>query len=127
MLSDYPAVTTVAVKDLDVARKFYEGVLGCRPAEDVPDGVMYTAGDGRLFVYESGHAGTNKATYFSVQVPPDRFDAEVADLRGKVELQTFEMEGISWSDGVATLDGVYRAVWIADPDGNLIGVETATR
>ena len=33
MLGDKDAIATVAVKDLDKARKFYEGVLGLRVAD----------------------------------------------------------------------------------------------
>jgi hypothetical protein len=33
------------------------------------------------------------------------------------------MEGLEWIDGVATA-GTMRAVWFADPDGNILNVET---
>jgi hypothetical protein len=75
-------------------------------------------------VYRSAYAGTNKATAASFQVPADAFDAEVASLRDKgVSFQTFELEGITWDDGVATMAGA-RSVWFEDPDGNILNVET---
>lgn len=124
MLSDYPAVPTLAVSDLQRAREFYEGVLGLSPQGEPAEGVMYGVGSGAVFVYPSAYAGTNQATAVSFQVPEDAFDGEVATLRSKgVSFQTFEMDGITWKDEVADLSGM-RAVWFADPDGNILNVET---
>ena len=125
MLADYSPVPTLGVSDLDKARGFYEGVLGFSPDGDVPDGVLYTAGSGQFLVYPSAYAGTNKATAVSFAVPAEAFDAEVAALRASgLVFQTFEVEGMDWRDGVATM-GQMRAVWFADPDGNIINVETS--
>jgi catechol 2,3-dioxygenase-like lactoylglutathione lyase family enzyme len=125
MLSDYTPIPTLAVKDLAEARAFYEGVLGFVPVGDVPDGVRYAAGSSGFLVYPSGYAGTNQATAASFQVPAGAFDAEVAALRGKgLVFQTFEMAELTWADGVATM-GEMRSVWFADPDGNVLNVETS--
>ncbi len=125
MLADYPPVPTLAVSDVDRARAFYEGTLGFTPRDDAPEGVMYHAGSGLFLVYPSSYAGTNQATAISFPVPGDRFDAEVSALREKgIEFLTFEMEGLVWADGVATM-GSTRAVWFTDPDGNIHTVETA--
>lgn len=128
MLADYAPVPTLAVSDLKRARDFYEGVLGFGVRSEVPDGVFYAAGSGSFFVYPSAYAGTNKATAMSIQVPVASFDAEVGALRSRgVAFQTFEMEGITWDDGVATFgDDQYRAVWFDDPDGNILNVESWT-
>ena len=125
MLGDHDPVATLAVKDLQVARDFYEGVLGLTPGGDVPDGVLYSAGSGSFLVYPSSYAGTNKATALSFQVPADAFDAEVSALRDKgVTFQSFEAEGLTWDDGVASFGDRYRGVWFADPDGNILNVDT---
>ena len=125
MLADYDPVPTLAVKDQQRAREYYEGVLGFRPRDAGPDGVYYTAGSGAIFVYVSAYAGTNKATALSIQVPQESFDAEVSALRDKgVSFQTFEMDGITWSDGVASFGDQYRAVWFEDPDGNILNLES---
>ena len=106
MLSAYNPVPTLAVKDLDAARTFYEDTLGLTPSdESMPDGVMYTVGSGRVFVYPSAYAGTNKATAVSFDVPTEKFDEEVAALRDKgLEFQTFDLPGATWEDGVAGND-----------------------
>lgn len=125
MLSDYSPVPTIAVADLERARSFYEGTLGFVSEGDAPDGVVYRSGTGKFLVYPSAYAGTNKATAMSFSTPADRFDAEVAALRDKgIEFQTFDMDGLEWSDGVASA-GPMRAVWFADPDGNVLNLETS--
>jgi len=63
----------------------------------------------------------------SIQVPEVSFDAEVSELREKgVAFQSFDMEGITWTDGVASFGDQYRAVWFEDPDGNILNLESIT-
>ena len=124
MLSDFPAVAVLAVADLERARQFYEGVLGFTAQGDAIEGVMYAAGPTTFLVYPSAYAGTNQATAISFQVDVASFDAEIARLRGQgIEFQTFDMDGLTWNEGVADM-GEGRAVWFADPDGNVLNVET---
>lgn len=125
MLADYGSVATLAVKDLQRARDFYEGLLGFTPKGDVPDGVFYSSGSTSFLVYPSQFAGTNKGTAMSFQVSADAFGTEVQGLRDKgVTFQTFEMDGITWSDGVAAFGENNWAVWFEDPDGNILNVES---
>jgi catechol 2,3-dioxygenase-like lactoylglutathione lyase family enzyme len=124
MLTEYVPIPTLGVADLSRAREFYETVLGFTARSEAGDGVVYAAGTGAFLVYPSGFAGTNKATAMSFQVPEEAFDAEIAALRAKgIEFQTFEVEGLTWDDGVA-MWGDSRAAWFADPDGNILNVET---
>jgi len=125
MLAEFTAMPVLAVTDLDRARHFYEDTLGFTSTGDVPEGVVYRAGDTSFLVYPSSYAGTNKATAVSFQVPTHRFDAEVTELRGRgVAFQTFELDGVEWTDGVADFGGTH-AVWFADPDGNVLNAEEA--
>lgn len=127
MLGDHDTIPTLGVKDLEAARTFYEGLLGFTSRLDAPEGVLYTSGSGVFLVYESSFAGTNKATAMSFQVPADSFDAEVGDLRAKgISFQTFDAEGLTWDDGVASMGEGFRSVWFSDPDGNILSVETGT-
>lgn len=52
MLGDKDAAVTIAVKDLKVAKGFYEGTLGLKRigAED-PDGLFYKNGNSQVFIY----------------------------------------------------------------------------
>jgi catechol 2,3-dioxygenase-like lactoylglutathione lyase family enzyme len=124
VLSDHTPVPTLAVTDLQRARDFYERTLGFAPEDGPPEGAMYKAGGGAFFVYPSAYAGTNKATAMSFGVPADAFDDEVAHLRRHgITFQTFDLPGTQWQDGVAHM-GPSRSVWFADPDGNILNVET---
>lgn len=123
MLSDHPAVAVLAVTDLDRARQFYEGTLGFTP-EEAMEGVRYRAGSAELFVYPSSYAGTNKATAVTFSIPQAAFDDEIADLRRRgVTFETYDLEGMTWDDGVAEAEGM-RAAWFTDPDGNILNVAT---
>ena len=123
MLTEYPLTPTLAVSDIARAREFYENVLGLTGDEQM-EGLVYTTGGSTFLVYISAYAGTNKATAATFQVPDDAFDGEVAALREKgIEFLTFEYEGITWDDGVATM-GTVRSVWFTDPDGNILAVGT---
>ena len=124
MLSSHTPMITLATADPERSRAFYEGVLGMTPGEEFGGGVAYQAGDARVFVYPSSFAGTNQATAAAFQLPGDVFDAEVQALRDAgVEFDTFEVEGMTWVDGVADMDGM-RNVWFRDPDGNILNVGT---
>lgn len=124
MLSDYAPVPTLAVTDLQRAREFYEGVLGYTAEGDVPEGVMYKSGNGSFLVYPSSYAGTNKATAMSLQLSAAAFDAEVEALRAKgISFQVFEMDQISWDNGIASMPDGSRAAWFSDPDGNILNIE----
>jgi hypothetical protein len=51
------------------------------------------------------------------------FDDEVRALRDKgISFITFDVEGIAWDDGVASMGETMRSVWFADPDGNILNV-----
>lgn len=127
MLANYDSVPTLAVSDVTRAKDFYEGLLGFPVRQAGDEGVLYGAGSGMFLVYPSSFAGTNKATAMSLQVPLDAFDAEVQELRAKgITFQTFEAEGLTWDNGVASYGDSYRSVWFEDPDGNILNVEAMT-
>lgn len=124
MLADHTPIATLAVSDVARAREFYENILGFTPEEEEAEGIVYASGSSRFLVYPSTYAGTNKATAASFQVPADSFDDEVAALRTRgIEFLTFDYPGISWDDGVATMENE-RSVWFTDPDGNILAVGT---
>jgi catechol 2,3-dioxygenase-like lactoylglutathione lyase family enzyme len=123
MLSQFTPVSTLPTTDLAKARGFYEDTLGLTPQRDGMGGVFYASGEGSIFLYESGYAGTNKATALSFDVPPSEFDAEVDRLRAKgVSFMTFDLGDAQWKDGVASMGESMKAVWFADPDGNILNV-----
>jgi len=63
MLADKDAVANIAVKDLEVAKKYYEDTLGLKQvdAED-QEVIIFKSGNSKIIVYRSQYAGTNQAT-----------------------------------------------------------------
>jgi catechol 2,3-dioxygenase-like lactoylglutathione lyase family enzyme len=79
-LKDFPVHATIAVKDPDRARLFYERELGFAPASVAPNAVFYEcAGGTRFFIYPSQTAGTNRVTYAGWAVPD--IEAVVKELK----------------------------------------------
>jgi catechol 2,3-dioxygenase-like lactoylglutathione lyase family enzyme len=119
MVGTAMAEPTIGVKDLETATKFYSGVLGLEVESEDLFEVVYRSGNGRLAVYETPHAGTNKATYLTWEV--DDIDQEVEALRDKgVEFERYdEMEGVVRKGDVHMM-GEEKAAWFRDPDGNIL-------
>ena len=122
MLATGQAAATLAVSDVDRARKFYTETLGFTPVmEDPAMGTLYGGGKGTMFlVYWSEFAGTNKATAMTINV--EDFDGTIAELREKgITFLDFDYPGFSSQDGIVqTPTG--PAAWFTDPDGNIISV-----
>ena len=125
MFSELKPIATLPTADLAKARSFYEDTLGLTVQREDMGGVSYAFSEGTMFVYESEYAGTNEATAASFEGSTSAFDAEVAALREKgVAFQTFEMDGVEWNEGVASMGDSLKAVWFSDPDGNILNVST---
>jgi len=122
MLADFAPSATVAVKNLDKVRPFYEGVLGLKPIDTAMRGAQgFRAGDAILVIYESQFAGTNQATTVTWSLG-DRFDAVMDDLRAKgVAFEEYRFAGVTIENGVhiSSGGGPGRVAWFKDPDGNI--------
>ncbi len=121
MLEHANATTMLAVKDLDRARQFYEGVLGLAPVgpED-PEVQMYHTGDSRLAVYVSQYAGTNRATALTWEI--DSVEDTVRDLKGRgVEFEHYDLPETT-RKGDVHVSGPMKNAWFKDPDGNILGI-----
>ncbi|HTS54201.1 MAG TPA: VOC family protein, partial [Burkholderiales bacterium] len=72
MLGNRDAAANIAVRNLGPARKFYEGTLGLKPVGAEGDHLIaYRSGNATLLIYQSGYAGTNKATTVTWSVGDD--------------------------------------------------------
>ena len=125
MLGATDAVATLAVKNLDAARRFYEGTLGLTPLDrggpDVP-AIVYRSGSSTVLVYESRYAGTNEATAASWAVGDD-FGSIVAGLKARgVAFEHYDDLPDTTRDGDVHVSGDFRSVWFRDPDGNILNV-----
>jgi catechol 2,3-dioxygenase-like lactoylglutathione lyase family enzyme len=122
MLSDNDAIATVGVRNLETAKKFYEGTLGLTKVMENEEVVAFKTGRSTLFVYRSPYAGTNKATAVTFVA------AEVEDL-----VRTLKGRGVTFEhydlpkmvrQGDIHVAGTMKAAWFKDPDGNIFSLVT---
>ena len=110
MLSNARVVPTLAVSDMERARRFYEEALGLAVEADVVGTVRYSCGGGTaLAIFERPMEPVDR-TVAAFEV--EDIEAEVNELRG----QDVEVEDI-----ITLPNGVKRA-FFKDPDGNVIGM-----
>lgn len=121
MLKDVDVIATIAVKDLDAAREFYEDKLGLkREVEEEPGSLSFRSGRTSLFVYESEYAGTNDATAATWTV--DELEPLVASLKKKgIRFEHYDLPGMKREGDIHTADTT-KAAWFKDPDGNVLAV-----
>lgn len=118
MLSREKAYPTVAVKDMAVARKFYEGTLGLQEfSSEGPGFVAYRTKDSMLFVYRSKFAGNNEATVVTWIVDDVEKAVEALKARGVV-FEHYDMPGTT-REGDVHVSGRSKVAWFKDPDGNI--------
>ena len=119
MLRDKSSSAIVAVTDIDRARSFYETTLGLMLDEDMGEVLTFRTGETFLVVYKSDMAGTNKANAV-VWAVGDDIDTIARDLKAKgVSFRHYEMDGVTM-EGDVLVAGDFRMVWFADPDGNIL-------
>jgi catechol 2,3-dioxygenase-like lactoylglutathione lyase family enzyme len=122
MLEDKDAAATLAVSDLERAREFYENTLGLSPVQEQPGGILYKSGNSVVLVYPSEYAGTNQATAASWAVGDD-FDAIVDELRSKgVSFEHYDDLPDTTREGDVHIADNFKAVWLKDPDGNILNL-----
>ena len=122
MLGDKEAVATLAVKDLAVARKFYEGTLGLKPVDTQgSEAVTYKSGTSTVIVYRSQFAGTNKATAANWLVGKDMEKIVQALAERGVAFEHYDLPQMTRSGHIHSA-GDFKAAWFKDPDGNIISL-----
>jgi catechol 2,3-dioxygenase-like lactoylglutathione lyase family enzyme len=122
MLGNKDAVATLAVKDLQAAKKFYEGTLGLKPVDaEGEEVIVYQSGGTKINVYRSRYAGTNQATALT-WVVGDRLADIVQALKSKgVAFEHYDMPGMT-RQGDIHVAGDMQVAWFKDPDGNILNI-----
>ncbi|KQU85896.1 glyoxalase [Variovorax sp. Root318D1] len=122
MLGNINAVANLAVKNLGIARRFYEDTLGLSPADtDCEDMIAYRSGNTRINVYQSSYAGTNQATAVTWAVGDD-IERIVAALKDRgVRFEHYDMPGTKLEGDVHVMDKM-KVAWFKDPDGNILNL-----
>lgn len=122
MLGNKDAVANLAVRDLQVARKFYEGTLGLKQVDAEGDElIVYQSGRSTLNVYRSKEAGTNKATAVTWTLGED-VDRVVQELKARgVKFEHYDMPDMK-REGDVYIGGDMKVAWFKDPDGNILNI-----
>lgn len=120
MLGEATVYTTIAVRDVQLSKEFYESKLGLKQVDENTGGVMYVSGEGKLFVYQSHTAGTSQATSAAWKV--DDVERVVSDLQlAGIVFEQYDIPGAQ-VDGYIHTMGSHKAAWFKDPDGNILSI-----
>lgn len=115
---------TLPQKDMEAAKNFYGETLGLEVLEETPgdSGVIYQSGSGKIFVYVSEHAGTNKATAASWDV--DDVPSTVEALKGKgVTFEHYDnLPGVTRDGDIHSMGEEFQGAWFKDPAGNILSI-----
>jgi predicted enzyme related to lactoylglutathione lyase len=121
MLQAAPLYAYIPAKDVARARRFYEGMLGFEPTQEINGGVVYKFGRGTAcFLYLTPNAGTSQASqaFWSV----DDVDAEMKALKARgVKFEDYDMPGERSPEGAITAGGA-KAAWFKDSEGNIMAL-----
>ncbi len=121
MFANRDAVPMVAVKDVNLAREFYEGTLGLKPTGVDREWVSYQSGKSTIMVYQSQYAGTNKATALTWEVGDD-LEGLMRALKAKgVTFEQYDLPGTT-RKGDLHIAGDMKMAWFKDPDGNILNL-----
>jgi catechol 2,3-dioxygenase-like lactoylglutathione lyase family enzyme len=122
-LATFPAIATVAVKELALVREFYEEKLGFVLADEHPGMVTYTSGNSTFFVYEAPSGGSNPASSITWMV--EDITVVIDELKSSgVVFEHYEDMPVEWQGDVAVM-GPVKSAWFKDPDGNTLAIVEA--
>ncbi len=117
MLTDSLVVPTVAVTDLDRAKRFFTEQVGLPLLEETPFSFRLGAGKGSQIGVRRGQPNVGQTVaHFEV----DDIEAIIGDLTSRgVSFEEYETP--KTVNFIAQV-GPARGAWFADPDGNVFGL-----
>jgi predicted enzyme related to lactoylglutathione lyase len=124
MLNSATITANIPASDLRRARDFYADKLGLEPSFEMADVMMvYKTGGGAVFsVYQTEYAG--QAGHTIAQWHVQDVDGEVRELKAKgVTFEQYDMPGVQWQDNVASMEGMGKAAWFKDSEGNILCID----
>ena len=124
MLSDSRVEANIPASDLGRARDFYADKLGLTPTRELLGEVLvYRTAAGTAFqVYRTDYAG--QAGHTIAQWHVADIASEVHDLKAKgVKFEVYDMPGVTWDGEIASMEGMGRAAWFKDSEGNIMCID----
>jgi len=122
MLGDKNLTVNIAAKDLSIAKKFYEEILGLKQvgAEGLSS-ILLRSGTTDLLIYQSQYAGTNQATAVTWYVGENIEDI-LQTLKSKNgTFEHYSRQNVT-IEGDIHIDGKMKLAWFRDPDGNILSI-----
>ena len=122
MLAECRVAATIPVKDLAVAKRFYEDKLGLKVLDEDGGGVAFEcAGGTAISVFPS--LGSSDGSFTQAGWECADVEAEMADLRSRgVTFERYDLPGFTSDErGLVEAEGM-RGAWFKDPDGNLLAI-----
>lgn len=117
MLGNAMVVTTVAVTDLDRAKRFFGEQVGLALLDETPFALRFGAGKGTQLSVRRGQPNVGQTVaHFEV----DDLEAVIRDLSSR-GIVFEEYETPKTVNFIAQI-GPARGAWFKDPDGNVFGV-----
>ncbi|HZC72742.1 MAG TPA: VOC family protein [Jatrophihabitans sp.] len=118
MLGNTDITTLVAVHDLRESGDFYERKLQLVKVREEAGWIQYRSGTSSLIIYESEHAGSNRATAAAWTV--EDVARTVHDLKqaGVATFQQYDNLPGAIRQGDIHQAGSVRMAWFKDPTGN---------
>ena len=128
MLNTSRVEANIPAADLGRAQAFYADKLGLTPTRDMAGvSLAYETSAGTTFnIYETAYAG--QAGHTIAQWHVDDIESEVHELKAKgVVFEVYDdMPGVQWDGEIASMEGLGRAAWFRDSEGNIMCVDQET-
>ena len=124
MLSNSKVEANIPAGDLKRARDFYADKLGLTPSEEFGEEALAyrTAGGTSFNIYRTEYAG--QAGHTIAQWHVGDIESEVRDLKAKgITFEVYDMPGVSWDGEIASIEGMGRAAWFKDSEGNTMCID----
>jgi catechol 2,3-dioxygenase-like lactoylglutathione lyase family enzyme len=122
VLAGAPFIGFIPVRDMSVARGFYEGILGLRVVEETPFALVLDASGTMLRLTAVPELAAQPFTIAGWQVPD--ITATVIELAGQ-GVRFSRYDSMEQDDlGIWTTPGGDMVAWFKDPDGNTLSLTT---
>lgn len=119
MLGDFKTHTTIAVKDIDRALKWYDEKLGLKGNPvTMEKGSYFTLPSGtEFYLYQSESAGKAEHTLMSFAV------TGIEEVMTQLKSRGVEFENYDYTDdnGLAIM-GEHKGAWFRDSEGNILAI-----
>ena len=124
ILGDKDATANLAVKNLEISKKFYEDTLGLTQIDAEDDELIaFKSGNTTIYVYQSQNAGTNKATAVT-WVVGENLEEILRKLKTKgVTFEHYDMPDMTRENDIHIF-GDMKVAWFKDPDGNILNISS---